>query len=46
MSTNCERRSLKSPGGDSHDLFGAEFIGSPCHHRQVITILKKFFIIL
>ncbi|XP_069681031.1 microtubule-associated protein Jupiter isoform X4 [Periplaneta americana] len=21
------------PGGDCHDLFGAEFKGSPCHHR-------------
>ncbi|XP_065199968.1 uncharacterized protein Jupiter isoform X3 [Planococcus citri] len=33
MSVNCEKRTFKSPGGDCHDLFGAEFIGSPCHHR-------------
>jgi len=23
------------PGGVCHDLWGAEFVGSPCHNRQV-----------
>lgn len=23
------------PGGVCHDLWGAEFLGSPCHNRQV-----------
>lgn len=35
VSTSDEKRLPKSPGGESSDLFGAEFIGSPCHHRRV-----------
>lgn len=34
------------PGGVCHDLWGAEFSGSPCHNRQVklVETLIKFLI--
>ncbi|XP_069681028.1 microtubule-associated protein Jupiter isoform X2 [Periplaneta americana] len=30
---SSSRTMKQPPGGDCHDLFGAEFKGSPCHHR-------------
>ncbi|XP_023710585.1 microtubule-associated protein Jupiter isoform X5 [Cryptotermes secundus] len=30
---NTGRIMKQPPGGQCHDLFGAEFKGSPCHHR-------------
>lgn len=30
---DCGYRAMQPPGGDCHDLFGAEFKGSPCHLR-------------
>lgn len=37
------------PGGVCHDLWGAEFVGSPCHNRQVelwkyTTFFKHLFV--
>ncbi|KAF0771160.1 Uncharacterized protein FWK35_00006573 [Aphis craccivora] len=29
------RENKMPPGGVCHDLWGAEFVGSPCHNRQV-----------
>ncbi|XP_066999082.1 microtubule-associated protein Jupiter isoform X5 [Anabrus simplex] len=31
--TGSPKRMIQPPGGDSHDLWGAEFKGSPCHNR-------------
>ncbi|XP_021927026.1 microtubule-associated protein Jupiter-like isoform X8 [Zootermopsis nevadensis] len=33
MNFSGNRIVKQPPGGDCHDLFGAEFKGSPCHHR-------------
>lgn len=45
MSANGEKRLPKSPGGDSSDLFGAEFLGSPCHHRRVFSFVYSYIFI-
>lgn len=36
MSKLPSRENKTPPGGVCHDLWGAEFLGSPCHNRQVI----------
>lgn len=41
MSILPSRENKTPPGGVCHDLWGAEFIGSPCHNRQV-KYLKKY----
>lgn len=35
MSKLSIRENRTPPGGVCHDLWGAEFVGSPCHNRQV-----------
>lgn len=41
MSILHGRENKTPPGGVCHDLWGAEFIGSPCHNRQVIIFETK-----
>lgn len=35
MSKLHSKENKTPPGGVCHDLWGAEFLGSPCHNRQV-----------
>lgn len=35
MSQLPSKENKTPPGGVCHDLWGAEFLGSPCHNRQV-----------
>lgn len=40
MSNSHSKENKTPPGGVCHDLWGAEFLGSPCHNRQVKNIFE------
>jgi len=40
MSKLSSKENRTPPGGVCHDLWGAAFVGSPCHNRQVINLTK------
>lgn len=46
MSKLSSKENKTPPGGVCHDLWGAEFIGSPCHNRQVNSqiVYKRFLV--